>query len=160
MVKTNMTITTLNVSDRINNIIAKWGADDIGLPTRDSWKKLANCPDNQPITLVNFFKLRETASYPTGNTIDGAHSTSGAEAFQRYANVSAPSLEMVGGRFLLVAPFSNVFIGAAEDWDMVAIGSYPNPSALLSLFELDEYHAAYVHRIAACSDQKVLLCLG
>lgn len=154
-----MTMKTLNLNDRIERILAKWGTDDSGLPGQDAWSALAGCPNNQPVTLVNFFKMRDNASYPVDLTV-GEVGISGNEAFQRYAAVSMPSLEKVGGRFLLVAPFSTTFIGAAEDWDLVAIGSYPNPDALLSLFELEDYREAYFHRTAACRDQKVSLCLG
>lgn len=159
MGKTAMTMTKLSLTDRIESILAIWGTEGSGLPGEDAWKALAQCPDNQPVTLVNFFKMRNSASYPTGfATAEG--NISGEDAFQRYAAVSMPSLEKVGGKFLLVAPFGKTFIGTAEEWDLVAIGSYPNPSALLSLFELEAYRKAYTHRIAACSDQKVSLCLG
>ncbi|SDW79653.1 protein of unknown function [Ruegeria halocynthiae] len=154
-----MTMTTLDLSDRIERILAIWGTDGSGLPGEDAWKALAKCSDIQPVTLVNFFKMRDFASYPVGLAV-GEDGISGDDAFQRYAAVSMPSLEKVGGRFLLVAPFSTTFIGAAEDWDLVAIGSYPNPDALLSLFELKDYREAYHHRTAACRDQKVSLCIG
>ncbi len=154
-----MTTKATGLSNRIEGIFANWGAGQSGLPSQGAWNALAKCPGDQPVTLVNFFKMRDLASYPTG-TAGGEGSISGEEAFQRYAAVSMPSLESVGGRFLLVAPFGNTFVGAAEDWDLVAIGSYPNPGALLSLFELDAYREAYIHRTAACSDQKVSLCMG
>lgn len=151
--------TETQTQHRINAILKKWGSGTTGLPSKDVWNALARCANDQPITLVNFFKMREYASYPTGSAKRDDH-LSGDEAFQRYAAVSMPSLEQVGGKFLMVAPFGHTFIGDTEDWDVVAIGSYPNPAALLSLFEIDAYHEAYVHRIAACSNQHVSLCLG
>ncbi|CUH99636.1 DUF1330 domain-containing protein [Leisingera aquaemixtae] len=154
-----MTMTQLSLIDRIESILANWGAEGSGQPGEDAWKALAKCPNNQPVTLVNFFKMRDSALYPK-DFAAAQSNISGQEAFQRYAAVSMPSLEKVGGKFLLVAPFGKTFIGTAEEWDLVAIGSYPNPSALLSLFELEAYREAYIHRIAACSDQKVSLCLG
>lgn len=154
-----MTTTRRSFTERIERILQTWGTETSGLPGKDAWATLAECPEDQAITLVNFFKMRERASYPNGvSTADG--DVSGQEAFNRYASVSMPSLEKVGGKFLLVAPFAKTFIGIAEDWDLVAIGSYPNPNALLSLFELDAYRRAYPHRTAACSNQKVSLCLG
>lgn len=154
-----MTTTKLSLSDRIDRVRATWSTGEAGLPGDDAWAALATCADDQPVTLVNFFKMRDRASYPAGLEPEETD-LSGNDAFQKYAAVSMPSLEQVGGRFLLVAPFGASFIGAAEDWDLVAIGSYPNPGALVSLFELDAYRDAYSHRIAACSDQKVSLCLG
>ena len=154
-----MAKTETGIQERIENILAAWGTGRSGLPSEDTWNALAQCNEDQPITLVNFFKMRKTASYSMDRAA-AEGSVSGEEAFQRYAAVSMPSLEQVGGTFLLVAPFGRTFVGASQDWDLVAIGSYPNPGALLSLFELDSYREAYVHRIAACSDQQVSLCLG
>ncbi|RBW63341.1 hypothetical protein [Ruegeria sp. A3M17] len=109
--------------------------------------------------MEDFFKMRDIASYPVGLAM-GEVGISGDDAFQRYAAVSMPSLEKVGGRFLLVAPFSTMFIGVAEDWDLVAIGSNLNADALLSLFDLKDYRETYYHRTAACRDQKVSLRIG
>lgn len=153
-----MTTTFPSLTDRAEGILATSGSQ-AGLPTEETWQTLAECPADQPVTLVNFFKMRDRAAYPAGYIGEDTDIT-GEEAFQRYASVSMPSLEKVGGRFLLVAPFGKTFIGSEEDWDLVAIGTYPNPGALLALFELEEYQAAYIHRDAACANQQVSLCLG
>lgn len=154
-----MTVTEASTATRVEKIIDDWGRVGNGVPTDEVWQAVIRCPADQALSLVNFFKMRDRAAYPSGHAGDDLDIT-GREAFQRYADVSMPSLEKVGGRFLLVAPFGKTFIGAAEDWDLVAIGTYPNPSALLALFELGIYRDAYIHRIAACSDQRVSLCLG
>ncbi|WP_299752199.1 hypothetical protein [uncultured Tateyamaria sp.] len=154
-----MTNTAHSVQNRIESILANWGTGSSGLPDEAAWSALAQCAQDQPVTLVNFFKMRDNASYPTG-TATVEDDISGQEAFQRYAGVSIPSVEQAGGKFLMVAPFARTFIGSAEDWDLVAIGSYPNPGAFLSLFEMDAYREAYIHRVAACRAQRVSLCLG
>ncbi|MEO1137868.1 MAG: DUF1330 domain-containing protein [Pseudomonadota bacterium] len=138
---------------RIDAIRESYGHSP-GYPTREAWHQLAACPEDTPVTLVNFFKLHAQAVYPDGTK------TTGQTAFDRYAAVSMPSLAKVGGHFLLVAPFGNSFVGPKEQWDLVAIGTYPNPDALLRLFELETYRACYAHRVAACADQRVSLCLG
>lgn len=151
--------TSPSLRDRIEAIVAKWGTQATGVPHQAVWNAIAQCGEDQPLTLVNYFKMRETASYEAGHA-DAQSGLSGQEAFQRYGAVSMPGLEQVGGRFLMVAPFMGSFIGAAEDWDLVAIGSYPNPGALLALFEMDAYREAYAHRVAACAEQRVSVCLG
>ncbi|MGB0660980.1 MAG: DUF1330 domain-containing protein [Mangrovicoccus sp.] len=155
-----MNSTSQNRAARIEAILGKWGDEGVGLPNKAAWAELIDLPEDQPVTLVNFFKMRGIAAYPAGSDPADAAAVSGQDAFQRYAAVSMPSLEKIGGRFLLVAPFGASFIGGEEDWDLVAIGTYPNPEALLALFELDDYRAAYPHRIAACQAQKTTLCLG
>lgn len=142
------------VEARIESLIAAYGEGD-GLPSRPQWEALCALPEEVPVTLLNFFKFRNEARY--GDT-SGETPCTGAEAFSRYAAVSAPALERAGGRFTLLAPFGGSFIGAAEDWDFVAAGSYPGRHAVLALFEDEDYRRCYVHRLAACERQKVLFC--
>lgn len=145
---------------RVAHIVAAYGRDLMqAMPREDAWHALARCASDQPVTLVNFFKIRDQAVYPPGHEA-ATRAVTGQQAFDCYAEVSMPNLQQVGGRFLLVAPFGGGFIGAAEDWDLVAVGTYPGPEAILALFELDAYRNAYVHRVAACADQRVSLCLG
>lgn len=78
----------------------------------------------------------------------------------RYAAVSGPTLEKVGGRFLLSGPFETTLIGDDEDWDLVAIGSYPSREALLALFDDGAYRDAWGHRVAAVERQRVVVAAG
>jgi len=145
---------------RITAIIQAYGAGpEVGMPSRDTWARLAEISPDQPVTLVNFFKMRDRAYYPAA-FVDDDVDVDGETAFNRYASVSMPSLEKVGGRFLLVSPFGETFIGSIENWDLVAVGAYPGPGSIISLFELPEYRQAYVHRTAACATQRVSLCMG
>lgn len=151
-----MNASTLSVTDRerIATLISAYGESGSS-PLRSQWEALMSLPADSPVTLLNFFKLRTKARYAG---TDSADSCSGQDAFSRYAAVSAPGLERVGGRFLLLAPFGSTFAGESEDWDFVAIGSYPNRDAVIALFEDDAYREAYAHRVAACERQKVHLC--
>ena len=149
-----------NIDASIGRLIAWYGdGADGSSPTADQWRHVLERPANSPLTLVNFFKLRERAVYaqdfPNVET-----ACSGRAAFDRYAAVSMPTLEKVGGRFLLVAPFEGMVVGDYEDWDLVAVGAYPNGDALLALFEDADYRACFAHRTAACERQKVFLCDG
>ena len=142
------------VAERIENLIAAYGEGD-GRPSRAQWQALSALPEETPVTLLNFFKFRAEARYGGRS---GEAPCSGAEAFSRYAAVSAPALERAGGRFTLLAPFGGSFIGGVEDWDFIAAGSYPGRNAVLALFEDEDYRRCYVHRLAACERQKVLFC--
>ena len=53
-------------------------------------------------SLVNFFKFNDRADYGSQDEPEA----SGSEAFQRYADVSVPSMHNAGGEFLAVAPFA------------------------------------------------------
>ena len=126
-------------------------------PTADQWTRILEKPADSPITLINFFKLRDIADYP-GDDDNANQGMSGQEAFGLYAAVSIPAMERIGGKFLLVGPYETTFIGTNEDWDLVAVGSYPNRQALLDLYSDPDYRAVFRHRTAACARQKVMAC--
>lgn len=145
-----------NQNARIARLIETFGSGEGGAaPTLGQWASLASRAADAPVTLINFFKLREAALYAIGAN---ATPCSGQEAFGRYAAVSAPGLDKVGGKFTLLAPFGASLIGETEDWDFVAVGSYPNLAAVFALFEMPEYQSAFAHRVAACARQKTLIC--
>ena len=145
-----------NIEQRVARLV-EWYGDgaDGATPTAEQWRRLLSRQTGAGPTLINFFKLRDRAVYG-----DGSDDTpcSGEDAFQRYAAVSVPTLEKVGGHFLLRAAFESDFIGESEDWDIVAVGAYPNLDAALALFEDPDYRRAYRHRAAACARQKVVFC--
>ena len=129
---------------------------DGSCPTAIQWQRIMDLPADAPVTLINFFKLNEVANYPAG--FAGMETNvSGQDAFNRYASVSIPTMDKVGGRFLHVGPFAGQFNGEEEDWDIIAIGSYPNRQALLDLYSDEGYRNVFVHRSAACARQKVLM---
>ena len=128
-------------SERVRALVAAYGdGSDGSVPTAAQWRALAERPPAPGPTLVNLFKFR------------GAE---GQHAFARYSAVSAPALERVGGRFLLVAPFASTLVGEDEDWDLVAIGQYPDTAAVFALFEDAAYREAFAERRAACERQRV-----
>ena len=132
------------------------GADGM-CPTVAQWEHILKQPKEKPITLINYFKLRERALYrDEAGKSDGA--VSGQAAFDSYAAVSIPTMERVGGNFLFVGPFGGTFLGETESWDIVAIGSYPTLNALIDLYSDKDYRTAFPHRTAACERQKVLFC--
>ncbi|WP_310621681.1 DUF1330 domain-containing protein [Flexibacterium corallicola] len=141
-------------TQRIETLLQHYGDGTKGdAPTRTQWEKILERGQDAPITLINFFKFYETARYAGDSELTG----SGKEAFERYASVSGPALQRAGGKFLLVAPFEHMFAGEEEDWDVIAIGSYPGTTALLDLFEDKAYQGCFFHRTAACAKQKVYI---
>lgn len=144
----------MNVNDdaRAEQFLEWYAAYGEAAPSAEQWRAILSRPADQPLTLINFFKFRERADY--SKATEGG---TGAEAFARYASVSAPALEQAGGRFLHVGPFAGMMLGAAENWDLVAIGAYPNLDAFIRLYANPEYREAFRHRAAACETQKVLI---
>ena len=146
-----------DIDSRIDRLLEGFGQGAAGTsPSAAEWRAVLEREPERPITLINFFKLRQAALYPPRSEFGGT----GQEAFDRYAAVSVPSMQSTGGRFLFVGPVEGGFMGAQSDWDIAAIGSYPNTAALLNLFEIDAYRACYIHRTAACERQQVTICDG
>ncbi|HWJ67418.1 MAG TPA: DUF1330 domain-containing protein [Nocardioides sp.] len=135
--------------------VARLGLDyaGIGGPSADQWSRLLAVPTDRPVSLVNLFAFRELAAYddPT------AAPTTGRDAFDAYAAVSAPALDRVGGRFVHIGSHHGSLVGDEEAWDLVVVGEYPSVDALVALHEDPDYRAAYVHRVAACARQRVLI---
>ena len=136
-----------DIDTRAADLAAHFG-EEAG-PTAQQWRRMLSGTPDAPITLINFFKLRPVAG-----------ESSGMQEMMSYAAVSGPTLEKVGGRFLLTGPFEGTFMGDDEDWDLVAIASYPNRQALVALHEDSAYREAWAHRVAAVERQRVVIAVG
>ncbi|CTQ54935.1 hypothetical protein LP7551_03474 [Roseibium album] len=144
----------MNVNQTSSQFTEWYGAGlDGNSPTLNQWSDVLARPSDKPVTLINFFKLRKEANYS-----DGTKGVSGEEAFGNYAATSVPTMERVGGKFLFVGPYKGMFLGDDEDWDLVAIGSYPDLNTLIALYSDESYRGAFHHRTAACERQKVIVC--
>lgn len=132
---------TTSIESHIDALAAAFGdGSDGAAPTKAQWHRILDRPSDQPVTLMNLFKIRDQS------------------AFDRYAETSIPAMQNAGGKFLMIAPCAGAFLGEEEDWDLIAIGSYPDRDSLLRLFENPVYQAAFPDRTAACSKQKVVIC--
>ncbi|MEM9635527.1 MAG: DUF1330 domain-containing protein [Pseudomonadota bacterium] len=144
----------MNVNKQVTRFCDWYGDGAAGnSPTPQQWQNILDRPEDKPLTLINFFKLREIADYG-----DDASELSGQEAFAKYAEVSVPTMERVGGQFLFVGPHQGSFLGNNEDWDLIAIGSYPDLKAFNALYADEGYRGVFHHRTAACAEQKVIVC--
>lgn len=144
----------MNVNDTMQALLEAYGDGTDGTaPTREQWLRVLQRDPESSFSLVNFFKFRETAVYGDTSTL----AATGSEAFQRYADVSMPSMHKAGGEFLAVAPFAGSLLGSEQDWDLIAIGKYPNLAAFAALYIDPEYIEAFKHRTAAISSQAVLI---
>ncbi len=139
-----------------------YGIEGQGIaPTAAEWQAVLNQPEDQAITLINFFKFAEQAHYAEG--ANDPKALTGQEAFQKYAEVSMPGLAKAGGKFLVTAPYGGTLVADPqqdEDWDLVVVGFYPNRASFLALYADADYIKAFQHRRAALAKQKVLFCTG
>lgn len=139
------------LSDRVERLRQQYAS--IGGPGPAQWDHLLAVPAGQPVSLVNLFAFHELAEYADTDVAP----TTGRDAFNAYAAVSAPALDRVGGRFVHFGTHRGNLVGDDEAWDLLVVGEYPDVDAVLALHEDPAYQAAYVHRVAACARQRVLI---
>ncbi len=134
----------------IDDLISSYG-QGANYPTTQQWQQLLNGDVSQPLTVLNFFKLRAQAGTAI---IDEA--MTGEEAFMKYAQTSVPKVDEVGGHFLLRGTVEGSFIGQdLESWDIIAIGQYPKRENFLALLMDQDYQQAFKYRQAAVENQNV-----
>lgn len=139
------------IETRLQELLGAYGdGRDGSAPTPAQWRTILSRDPDAPITLINFFKFRAVA-------VGADAGVSGMEAFGRYAAVSAGAVAEAGAELIKVGAFAGLFAGEDEDWDMVAIGSYPNLKSLLTLLDNPAYRTCYDHRRNGCERQKVLI---
>lgn len=134
----------------IEELISIYG-EGKNYPTRNQWQMLVDGDLDAPLTVVNFFKLRDVADL---NLIN--EEISGEQAFTKYAQTSVPKVEKVGGHFLLRGVVEGDFIGDnIENWHIMAIGHYPKRESFLQLLSDEDYKKAFKYRQAAVENQNV-----
>ena len=134
----------------IEELTALYG-EGYNYPSNNQWKTLFDGDLAHPLTVVNFFKLRQVA--------DSAliqEPMSGEEAFAKYAETSVPKVAEVGGHFVLRGVVEGGFIGEnLENWHIIAIGQYPKRENFIELLMDQDYKNAFKYRQAAVEKQNV-----
>jgi uncharacterized protein (DUF1330 family) len=85
---------------------------------------------------------------------------SGEEAYSLYGSAAVRMVEERGGRVVWMGRPIGVFIGDidANQWDAIALVSYPSRQALLDMVATQEYQKAHEHREAGLEDTVVIAC--
>lgn len=134
----------------VGEMVALYGEGE-NYPSHNQWKTLLEGNLEQPLTVVNFFKLRERADLALIK-----ESMSGEEAFAKYAETSVPKVAEVGGHFVLRGIVESDFIGEnLENWHVIAIGQYPRRENFIELLINQDYKKAFKYRQAAVEKQDV-----
>jgi uncharacterized protein (DUF1330 family) len=123
-------------------------------PTPTQLEQLLAAELDGPIVMLNLLRFKERA-----DGID--EGVSGAEAYRRYGEATAPFLQRVGGRLLLAAEARTVVIGPEEhEWDMALMVEDPSREKFLEMASDPDYLAVHEHRAAALSDSRLIACEG
>lgn len=120
-------------------------------PTREQFDAFKALPRDTPILMLNLIRLKETASYPDGETC------SGAEAYRRYGEHSGPIFRKLGGEILWRGRQECMVIGPDDkQWDIAFVARYPTAAAFMAMVTDPDYQAIVIHRQVAVLDSRLI----
>jgi uncharacterized protein (DUF1330 family) len=120
-------------------------------PNLDQFEEYARSDLDGEVVMVNLLKFARSGA-STDET--------GQEAYGRYGDAVRSMIEERGGTLLWAGEARHVFIGDpdANDWDAVALVSYPSRQAFLDMVSTPEYEDAHEHREQGLERTVVIAC--
>ena len=124
-------------------------------PTGAQLESLIAGAADRPVHMVNLLKFRERAEYPDGADAD----LSGREAYMRYGGPMMELVHKAGGKLQFSGDVTDILVGEVEEnWDMVAIMTYPSEAVMAEITQSPEFAAISGHRKAGLKGQLLLVC--
>ena len=105
--------------------------------------ELTRVPDGQPFALVNLLLYKEWAQYPPGMVTE---KLTGAQAYERYAELSIPFVNEVGGVPMWRGMLSANLIGPTDDRQSRLLGHRVSPHCRRKGFTPLRSNFAGIHR--------------
>lgn len=116
-----------------------------------TWQQFKSDCRPGPIHMLNLVRLRQRAEYPEGTR------ASGAQAYRRYSDISAPVLQRLGGSIIWRGSHELTMVGPpGPAWDIAFIARYPDVDAFVAIMRDADYREAMKHRKAAVLDSRLL----
>jgi uncharacterized protein (DUF1330 family) len=131
-------------------------------PTREQFSAFAHGERDGEVVMINLlhFDKGDSGKVPTGGADDADASPSGVAEYRRYSEDVVKMVEARGGRVLWTGRPEHVLIGDshADDWDLVALVSYPSRSAFIDMVTSPSYEKAHTHRERGLDRTVLLAC--
>lgn len=120
-------------------------------PNAEQFLEYAQSDLDGEVVMVNLLKFK--ASTDAGDT-------SGADAYRRYGDAVVKMIEQQGGTLLWLGRARHVFVGDAadNDWDSIALVSYPSRQAFIDMVSAPSYTEAHTHREDGLERTVVIAC--
>src|ERR1700747_1064900 len=103
-----------------------------------------------PIVMVNLMRFHQ-------RSLDG--DGSGWDAYLRYSAITVPMIKARGGTLLWTGEAMAVALGPHDgnEWDLVALVSYPSVAAFLDMMTSEAYETqADPHRVNGCAEHVII----
>jgi uncharacterized protein (DUF1330 family) len=131
-------------------------------PTAEQFTEFAQGTRDGEIVMINLlhFARGEEGSGGGGKATSDGGSSTGAGAYRDYTDRVVSMVESRGGRVIWVGRPEHVLIGdnGADDWDLVALVSYPSRSAFIDMVTSPSYQEAHTHRERGLDRTVLLAC--
>jgi uncharacterized protein (DUF1330 family) len=111
--------------------------------------------------MINLLHFAKPDPEPDADTItDATKTTTGASAYRDYSDQVVKMVESRGGKVIWTGRPENVLIGdsEADDWDLVALVSYPSRAAFIDMVTSPKYEEAHTHRERGLDRSVLLAC--
>ena len=135
-------------------------------PTREQFTEFAHGTRDGEVVMINllhFARPDEASEPPVGSEAEGRdteRAPSGAGAYREYSDQVVKMVESRGGKVIWTGRPENVLIGdsEADDWDLVALVSYPSRAAFIDMVTSPKYEEAHTHRERGLDRTVLLAC--
>jgi len=111
----------------------------------------------QPFAMVNLHAFKRRADYEDSEKHAARDPSSGAEAYQRYAQNTAIEVFRRGGNFFWIARPIAVLVGESDhplgrQWSQFVLATWPSRMAFRHLLVASKFNRAFAHRDAGLSE--------
>ena len=121
-------------------------------PTREQFTEFAHGTRDGEVVMINLLHFAPPERAGEGDddveTEGAGTETAGVHAYRDYSEQVVKMVEARGGRVIWTGRPEHVLIGdpAADDWDLVALVSYPSRAAFIDMVTSPSYGEAHEHR--------------
>jgi len=126
-------------------------------PTREQFTEFAHGRSEGEVVMIN---LLHFAKPDADAGAAATKNTTGASAYRDYSDQVVKMVESRGGKVIWTGRPENVLIGdsEADDWDLVALVSYPSRAAFIDMVTSPKYEEAHTHRERGLDRTVLLAC--
>jgi uncharacterized protein (DUF1330 family) len=131
-------------------------------PTREQFTEFAHGTREGEVVMINLlhFARPDDTSTPGDAAAGDKKATTGSGAYREYSDQVVKMVESRGGKVIWTGRPENVLIGdsEADDWDLVALVSYPSRAAFIDMVTSPKYEEAHAHRERGLDRTVLLAC--
>jgi uncharacterized protein (DUF1330 family) len=129
-------------------------------PTREQFTEFAHGRSEGEVVMINLLHFARPDAEPDPKPDAATKTTTGAGAYRDYSDQVVKMVESRGGKVIWTGRPENVLIGdsEADDWDLVALVSYPSRAAFIDMVTSPKYEEAHTHRERGLDRTVLLAC--